>query len=91
LKKGIPQDEVLEVRCLGHADFGGIGQKVYSHGDNGVTIYRIHAENVEEIMSEVIRAADSAKILSMNVSRPTLEDVFIHLTGTRLTGELHEE
>lgn len=91
LKKSIPHDEVLEVRCLGHADFEGIGQRVYSHTDDGVNVYRIHAENVEEIMSEVIHAADSARILSMNVTKPTLEDVFIHLTGTRLTGGLHEE
>jgi ABC-2 type transport system ATP-binding protein len=91
LKKSIPHDEVLEVKCLGQADFEGIGQRTYAHAEDGVNIYRIHAENVEEIMSEVIRAADSAKILSMNVTKPTLEDVFIHLTGTRLTGDSHEE
>jgi ABC-2 type transport system ATP-binding protein len=91
LKKSIPHDEVLEVKCLGHADFEGIGQRTYALAEDGVNIYRIHAENVEEIMSEVIRAADSAKILSMNVTKPTLEDVFIHLTGTRLTGDSHEE
>lgn len=91
LKKNIPHDEVLEVKCLGAADFEGIGQKVYSQSEDGIHVYRIHAENVEEIMSEVIKAADSAKILSMNVTKPTLEDVFIHLTGARLTGDLDEE
>jgi ABC-2 type transport system ATP-binding protein len=87
LKKKIPHDEVLEVKCLGHADFSGIGQRVYADSADGVTIYRIHAENVEDIMTEVIQAAQSARILSMNVTKPTLEDVFIHLTGARLTGE----
>ena len=91
LKKSIPHDEVLEVKCLGHADFEGIGQRVYSQSEDGVQVHRIHSENVEEIMSEVIKAADSAKILSMNVTKPTLEDVFIHLTGARLTGESDEE
>ena len=91
LKKGIPHDEVLEVTCLGTADFEGIGQRVYSKSENGTMVYRIHAENVEEIMSQVIKAADSAKILSMNVTKPTLEDVFIHLTGATLTGESDEE
>ena len=91
LKKNIPHDEVLEVKCLGHADFEGIGQRVYAQSENGIQVYRIHAENVEEIMSEVIKAADSAKILSMNVTKPTLEDVFIHLTGSRLTGDTHEK
>ena len=91
LKKGIPHDEVLEVTCLGTADFEGIGQRVYSRSENGTMVYRIHAENVEEIMSQVIKAADSAKILSMNVTKPTLEDVFIHLTGATLTGESDEE
>lgn len=91
LKRRIPQDEVLEVRCLGHADFSGIGQRVYADSVEGVTIYRIHAENVEDIMSQVIQAAHSAKILSMNVTKPTLEDVFIHLTGARLTGEDNEQ
>jgi ABC-2 type transport system ATP-binding protein len=87
LKRKIPHDEVLEVKCLGHADFSGIGQRVYADSADGVTIYRIHAENVEDIMSEVIEASHSARILSMNVSKPTLEDVFIQLTGARLTGE----
>ncbi len=91
LKKSIPHDEILEVKCVGSADFEGIGQSVYSQSEDGIMVHRIHAENVEEIMSEVIKAADSAKILSMNVTKPTLEDVFIHLTGTRLTGESHEE
>lgn len=91
LKKAIPHDEVLEVKCLGTADFEGIGQRVYAQQEDGLHMYRIHAENVEEIMSDVIKRADSAKILSMNVTKPTLEDVFIHLTGTRLTGEDNEE
>ncbi len=91
LKKSIPHDEVLEVKCVGTADFEGIGQRVYSRTEDGASVYRIHAEYVEEIMSEVIKAADSAKILSMNVTKPTLEDVFIHLTGARLTGESNEE
>lgn len=91
LKKSIPHDEVLEVKCLGHADFEGIGQRVYSHSEDGMNIYRIHAENVEEILSDVIKAADSTRILSMNVTKPTLEDVFIHLTGATLTGEENEE
>ena len=91
LKKSIPHDEILEVKCLGTANFEGIGQRVYSQSGDGMQTYRIHAENVEEIMSEVIKAADSAKILSMNVTKPTLEDVFIHLTGARLTGESYEE
>lgn len=91
LKKAIPHDEVLEVKCLGTADFEGIGQRVYAHSEDGMQVCRIHAENVEAIMSEVIKRADSAKILSMNVTKPTLEDVFIYLTGTRLTGEDDEE
>lgn len=91
LKKSIPHDEVLDVKCLGHADFEGIGQRVYSHSEDGMNIYRIHAENVEEILSDVIKAADSTRILSMNVTKPTLEDVFIHLTGATLTGEENEE
>ncbi len=91
LKKAIPHDEVLVVKCLGTADFDGIGQRVYAQSEDGLHVYRIHAENVEEIMSDVIKAADSAKILSMNVTKPTLEDVFIYLTGARLTGEDNEE
>jgi ABC-2 type transport system ATP-binding protein len=91
LKKSISHDEVLEVKCLGHADFEGIGQRVYAQSENGIQVYRIHAGNVEEIMSDVIKAADSAKILSMNVTKPTLEDVFIHLTGSRLIGEPDEK
>jgi ABC-2 type transport system ATP-binding protein len=93
LKESIPHQEVLEVTYMGTPNFDGIGQSVYTQSENGRTVSRIHAEHVEEIMSSVIEAASSAKtkILSMNVTKPTLEDVFIHLTGAQLTGESNEE
>lgn len=95
LKKSIPHQEVLEVTYIGQATFEDIGESVYTQTENGRTVSRIHAEDVEEIMSSVIEAAhsDKTKILSINVTKPTLEDVFIYLTGTQLTGagESHEK
>ncbi|MGD2250238.1 MAG: ABC transporter ATP-binding protein [Candidatus Methanofastidiosia archaeon] len=93
LKKAIPHQEVLEVTYMGPANFEHIGQSVYTQSEDGRTVSRIHAEQVEEIMSSVIEEASSTKtkILSMHVTKPTLEDVFIHLTGAQLTGESNEE
>ena len=45
--------------------------------------YRIHCANAEEIIPDMVRSLDSAgvKVIRLEMAKPTLEDVFFHLTG----------
>lgn len=45
--------------------------------------YRIHCTNAEEIIPDMVRSLDNAgvKVTRLEMAKPTLEDVFFHLTG----------
>ncbi len=47
------------------------------------TGYRIHCKDAEEVIPNVVRSLDSAgvKITRLEMTKPSLEDVFFHLTG----------
>jgi ABC-2 type transport system ATP-binding protein len=84
LKKHIAKNETLEIKCIGTVDnlhqFNAQVKRNPSY-----TKIRILHENTEEIIDDVLKEVkDQAKILSVNVRKPTLEDVFVHLTGSRL-------
>jgi len=90
LKKRMPQEQVLEVKCIGDIDsqaFSAIqeyGTLNLSQQD-GFTYVRMNTENPEDLLSSVVETVrDRAKVLSVNVTSPTLEDVFVHLTGASL-------
>ena len=57
--------------------------------NEGVESLKIITEMAEDILPEVVSAVSSAgtKILSVELSRVTLEDVFILLTGRSLREE----
>ncbi|HEC79585.1 MAG TPA: ATP-binding cassette domain-containing protein [candidate division WOR-3 bacterium] len=90
LKKRLPQEQVLEVKCLGIIEpqiFDSIQgfSNIHITKDNGFTYVRLSTENPEEELSKLInKIRDRAKILSVIVTSPTLEDVFVHLTGASL-------
>jgi len=90
LKKRLPQEQVLEVKCLGIIEpqiFDSIQgfSNIHITKDNGFTYVRLSTENPEEELSKLInKIRDRAKILSVIVTSPTLEDVFVHLTGVSL-------
>jgi ABC-2 type transport system ATP-binding protein len=48
----------------------------------------IHHNDGEELVQEIIELfnGNNIKLLSMNVKEPTLEDVFIKMTGKTLRG-----
>ena len=48
--------------------------------------YRIHCANAEEIIPDMVRSLDSAgvKVIRLEMAKPTLEDVFFHLTGKQV-------
>ncbi len=90
LKQSMSQEQILEVKCLGDLD-----EKAFSHmheemgisitKSDGLTYIHISTENPEDLLSRVIDTVrDHVKVLSVNVTTPTLEDVFVHLTGVSL-------
>ncbi len=89
-KRDMPQDEVLEVRCQGQPDpepvraLPGV-ERVAAESRDGVTTLRVVAPRVETVLSDVIEIIRrDGKILGMDVKEPTLEDVFLHVTGVSL-------
>lgn len=87
LKRNVSKNEALEIKCIGNIDKL---ENFNAHIKNkkNYTKIRILHENTENIMDDVLKdVKERAKILSVNVTRPTLEDVFVHLTGSKLEDE----
>ena len=87
LKRNVSKNEALEIKCIGNIDKL---ENFNAHIKNkkNYTKIRILHENTEDIMDDVLKdVKEKAKILSVNVTRPTLEDVFVHLTGSKLEDE----
>jgi len=87
LKRNVSKNEALEIRCIGNIEKL---ENFNAHIKNkkNYTKIRILHENTEDIMDDVLKdVKEKAKILSVNVTRPTLEDVFVHLTGSKLEDE----
>lgn len=63
---------------------GGIGEIV--EGDGGLTVY---AKNASTLVPDIVRAFDASglKLSSINLSRPSLDDVFLKHTGHRIRTE----
>ena len=96
LKQSMTQDQVLELKCLGDLDkdvFAVMNEEIgisVTKSDS-LTYIRISTENPEELLSRVIETVrDHVKVLSVNVTTPTLEDVFVHLTGVSLKDDTTE-
>lgn len=90
LKKGMPQEQILELKCLGELDKSIFTTIKEAEGLNfvkkdGYVYIRINTGNPESLLSRLVDTIrDKAKILSVNVTSPTLEDVFVYLTGATL-------
>lgn len=90
LKQSMSQGQVLEVKCLGDSDKDAVRSlqeelDISITKSDGFTYMRISTENPEDLLSRVIDAvSDHVKVLSVNITTPTLEDVFVHLTGVSL-------
>ena len=58
--------------------------------ENGTAALKV--ANVAQAISHIVRLLDSEsnELLDLNLSRPTLEDVFLKVTGERLAGEENE-
>lgn len=96
-KRDIPHTETLEVRCQGQPEtsvlksLAGV-KSVNADFRNGVTTVKVIALRAETILSDVLEALrPQARILGVDVKEPTLEDVFIYMTGTSLAEETGEK
>jgi|UniRef100_A0A7C6EBG0 ABC-2 type transport system ATP-binding protein len=102
-KSEIPHNEVLDLRfqgSLAESTLSGLRQaltkissveKVSFQSNGEETNLKIIARRASSILSDVIELVrNEAKILAIDVKEPTLEDVFIYLTGTSLKEDTRE-
>ena len=62
----------------------GAASQSVSH-EEGFVYLRFNADNPESLLSDVLeKLGNRVKIFSVRVTAPTLEDVFVHLTGASL-------
>ncbi len=93
LKERMPTERLLEFRCVGSlvAEELQLPESVATvslHSADGISVVKVNAHQPEQLMGELIdRIRRHATILSVDVTEPTLEDVFIHLTGEKLVDE----
>lgn len=100
-KRDLPHSEVLELRCSGIQNCDELlkqlqslktVEKTTANIQNHVTNIKIILPRAEPILSDTIELVrKQGKILGINVEQPTLEDVFIYVTGTRLSEDTAEE
>lgn len=96
-KKEIPHKEVLEVRYLGSINPTGVEQmksveKISVTSKDGVSYLKVITPRGEDILADLIELLrEEVKILSIDLKEPTLEDVFIYITGRGLGDEEYEE
>lgn len=89
-KKSMPQEQILEVKCLGELStdiFKNLKESSSLHlkKQDGHSYIRMNTDNPETLLSDVVDLVkDRARVLSVAVSSPTLEDVFVHMTGVSL-------
>lgn len=93
LKESMPREQVLEVKCLGDFDkelFSAMRESASLNLSkrDGFIYVRMSTDNPETLLSRVVDLVrDKAKVLSVLVTSPTLEDVFVYLTGASLKDE----
>jgi ABC-2 type transport system ATP-binding protein len=93
LKQRMPTERLLEFRCAGslvteELQLPESVATISLHSADGISVVKVQAHQPEQVMGELIdRIREHATILSVKVTEPTLEDVFIHLTGDRLVDE----
>jgi ABC-2 type transport system ATP-binding protein len=96
-KRSMHKEQVLEIKGLGELDkdvFKDIKEAATLNltKKDGLTYIRMSTDNPEQLLSQTIDLVqDRIKVLSVVVTVPTLEDVFVHLTGVHLKDETAEE
>jgi ABC-2 type transport system ATP-binding protein len=89
-KRDLPHERVLEVRCQGQPDIEPVKaipgvEQAAAECKEGVTTVKVVATDTEAVLGDVVGVLGSAsRILGVEVKEPTLEDVFLHVTGVSL-------
>ncbi|MBN2620271.1 ABC transporter ATP-binding protein [candidate division WOR-3 bacterium] len=97
LKRRMSSEQVVEVKCLGTLEqelFASVREVATLSLENkdGLAYIRMSSESPEQLLSTIIDLVQNrAKVLSVNVTSPTLEDVFVYLTGAQLKEDQTEE
>lgn len=95
-KRDIPHTEVLEVRVQGQPDMKVVEtlpgvERFTSEFKEGVTTVKLVLPRAEAVLSDAIELLrPRARILGIDVKQPTLEDVFLYVTGTSLGADTSE-
>jgi ABC-2 type transport system ATP-binding protein len=95
-KRDIPHTEVLEVRVQGQPDTARVQalagvERFSSEFKDGVTTVKLVTPRAENVLADTIEhLRRDAKILGVDVKQPTLEDVFLYVTGTSLAADTAE-
>lgn len=95
-KRDIPHTEVLAVRVQGQPDTAAVArlpgvERFSADFKDGVTTIRLVLPRAEALLSEAIELLrGQARILGIDVKQPTLEDVFLYITGTSLGADTSE-
>ncbi|MDI6839814.1 MAG: ABC transporter ATP-binding protein [bacterium] len=84
LKDMITHEKIIELKCMGNIDSNTVPGASIFHSD-GFTFLRMPSADPESCLSSLIdKIRNSAKVLRVEVTNPTLEDVFVYLTGRGL-------
>ncbi len=95
-KRDIPHTEVLEVRVQGQPDTTRVEklpgvERSTSEFKDGVTTIKLVLPRAEAVLSDAIELLRTgSRILGVDVKQPTLEDVFLYVTGTSLGADTSE-
>uniref|UniRef100_A0A7C4CDV5 ABC transporter ATP-binding protein n=1 Tax=candidate division WOR-3 bacterium TaxID=2052148 RepID=A0A7C4CDV5_UNCW3 len=96
-KRDIPHTEVLEVRVQGQPETAKVQalpgvERFSAEFKDGVTTIKLVLPRAEMVLSDVIELLrGQARILGIDVKQPTLEDVFLYVTGTSLGADTSED
>ena len=97
LKQRMSSGQVVEVKCLGTLEndlFTSVRERATLSLENkdGLAFIRMSSDEPEQLLSTIIDLVQNkAKVLSVHVTSPTLDDVFVYLTGAQLKEDQTEE
>lgn len=99
-KRDLPHSEILDLKCTDIQNPNDLAnpiqsirtvEKVVTNTQDGITNIKIILPRAEPILSDLIELVrQKGKILAIDVKQPTLEDVFVYVTGTRLSEDTRE-
>ncbi|MDR5684248.1 MAG: ATP-binding cassette domain-containing protein [Armatimonadota bacterium] len=98
LKRGLSGTKAIELEAVGGDGSAaralraipGVEQVAHDQGAEGVVRYRVLAAHPRAVLASAVGAvsADGARLQHVRVAEPTLEDVFLALTGRTLREEV---